>query len=187
MHLQVVKLDITGQPVDLLSLEAAACEYVKGSVVWTMGDAFARLRGGMSRAGTQSVLDLHPIIAVAGKPDRRGFGSLVPHVTREKVIRRDQGLCLYCGDAFHDRQLTMDHVTPRSRGGAWSYENLVAACKWCNSRKADRTPEEAGMPLLALPYTPNWAEDLILRSRHLVADQMEFLRARAGRNSRLNA
>ena len=65
--------------------------------------------------------------------------------------------------------------------------NVVTACIKCNSRKGCRTPEEAGMSLLYLPYTPNWFEDLILQAggRKILADQMEFLMAKVPTNSRL--
>ena len=66
---------------------------------------------------------------------------------------------------------------PVSRGGLCVWENCVTACKHCNQRKDDRTPEEAGMKLIAVPYTPNLAEYLILSNRRILADQMEFLQA----------
>jgi hypothetical protein len=64
--------------------------------------------------------------------------------------------------------------------------NLVTACAWCNGRKADRTPEEARMPLMYLPYVPSLHEDMILRGRRILADQMDFLLASVPRNSRLH-
>lgn len=75
--------------------------------------------------------------------------------TREWVHRRDDWLCRYCGKEVRRtaRRLfvfraTLDHVIPRSRGGSNDRENLVTCCQPCNDLKADRTPEEAGMPLL---------------------------------------
>ncbi len=67
------------------------------------------------------------------------------------VLARDHHRCAYCGDAG---ATTVDHVYPRSRGGGDNYGNLVAACADCNGRKADRTPEEADMPLLWVPRAP---------------------------------
>ena len=64
--------------------------------------------------------------------------------------------------------------------------NLVTACGPCNGRKADRTPEEAGMPLVYLPYVPSLHEDMILRGRRILADQMDFLLASVPRSSRLH-
>ncbi|MGN0063017.1 MAG: HNH endonuclease [Nocardioides sp.] len=74
---------------------------------------------------------------------------------RGGVFLRDRHRCAYCG-ALAD---TIDHVLPRSRGGAWSWTNCVAACEACNHAKADRTPAEAGMPLVhARPYVPTRGE-----------------------------
>lgn len=70
--------------------------------------------------------------------------------TPKDILDRDSRTCAYCGMPGS----TIDHVMPRSRGGPNSWENLVAACSPCNNRKADRTPEEAGMRLRWHPYRP---------------------------------
>ncbi|TQC50714.1 HNH endonuclease [Rhodococcus sp. WS4] len=67
------------------------------------------------------------------------------------VFRRDRHRCGYCDDPV---ATTIDHVVPRSRGGPNTWADLVACCAPCNQRKADRTPEEAGMPLLWEPRAP---------------------------------
>jgi 5-methylcytosine-specific restriction endonuclease McrA len=72
-------------------------------------------------------------------------------VSRKGIILRDLSTCQYCGQKFPVGELTMDHVIPRSRGGGSTWENLVAACFECNNRKSQRTPAEAGMPLLKQP------------------------------------
>jgi 5-methylcytosine-specific restriction endonuclease McrA len=79
-----------------------------------------------------------------------------PHVTRRKILQRD-GRCQYCGSTAGG--LTVDHLVPRSHGGATSWENCVAACLPCNQRKGDRTPREARMRLLfGQPIRPRyWA------------------------------
>jgi len=63
-----------------------------------------------------------------------------------------------------------------SRDGRNVWSNVVTACRHCNQRKGARTPEEATMPLFTLPYTPNYAEWLILKNRKILFDQNEFLR-----------
>jgi hypothetical protein len=80
------------------------------------------------------------------------LASLRP--SRQMVFKRDRHMCQYCGTRG---ELTLDHVMPQSRGGPDTWENLVSACVKCNQRKADRTPEEAGMKLSTVPrrYTPN--------------------------------
>ncbi|MDV6373087.1 HNH endonuclease [Deinococcus arenicola] len=72
---------------------------------------------------------------------------------RRNVLRRDTFACQYCGAS---EELTMDHVMPRSRGGRHNWDNVVTACRACNQRKGDRTPDEAAMPLRTHPHAPNF-------------------------------
>ena len=73
-------------------------------------------------------------------------------LTRLEVFNRDQYTCQYCSK--ETRQLTLDHVIPRYRGGEHTWENVVSACVPCNRRKAGRTPEQAGMKLIHQPSLP---------------------------------
>lgn len=73
-------------------------------------------------------------------------------LSRHNVMRRDNYSCQYCGTA---KNLTIDHLQPRSRGGQTAWQNLVTACSRCNARKGDRTPEEAGLKLLRKPFRPS--------------------------------
>ncbi len=75
----------------------------------------------------------------------------VPPVNRREVLRRDHHSCQYCGSGKH---LTLDHVMPRSKGGSHTWDNVVAACERCNSRKGDCTLFEAGMQLRTKPKAP---------------------------------
>lgn len=83
---------------------------------------------------------------------------------RPNVYKRDDRLCQYCGDQLSFDEMTLDHVIPRSRQGSLCWENAVAACKECNSRKADKTPKEAGMTLLKQPTKPDWTPKVRLPS-----------------------
>lgn len=74
-------------------------------------------------------------------------------LTKKEIFRRDRYMCQYCGE--RPAVLTIDHVLPRHRGGAHSWENLVTACPACNRRKGGRTPEEAIMPLRTEPREPS--------------------------------
>jgi 5-methylcytosine-specific restriction endonuclease McrA len=74
-------------------------------------------------------------------------------LSRKNILLRDHNTCQYCGHVFPPLELTLDHVTPRSRGGDSSWDNLVACCRRCNNRKGDRTPEESGMHLLKKPQS----------------------------------
>ena len=103
---------------------------------------------------------------------------------RRNIFARDHNQCQYCGKKFPTSELSLDHVVPRSQGGGNTWENIVCACVACNVRKGGRTPAQASMPLLAVPYRPSWVEHLILSNRNILADQMEFLRHHLPRNRR---
>jgi 5-methylcytosine-specific restriction endonuclease McrA len=77
-------------------------------------------------------------------------------LTRRNLLLRDSYRCQYCGEQPSVRELNVDHVMPRSRGGRDTWENLVIACRRCNLRKSDDTPDEAGMRLLRIPVKPMW-------------------------------
>lgn len=72
---------------------------------------------------------------------------------RRNVLRRDTFVCQYCGSGD---DLTLDHVMPRSRGGRHGWDNVTTACRACNQRKGNRTPDEAGMPLRTRPRAPSF-------------------------------
>jgi 5-methylcytosine-specific restriction endonuclease McrA len=76
--------------------------------------------------------------------------------TRHNIFERDQNTCQYCGSAFDRKDLNLDHVIPRDRGGPTTWENIVCSCISCNTRKANRTPHEAGLHLIRRPKRPKW-------------------------------
>lgn len=76
--------------------------------------------------------------------------------TRHNVFERDRNTCQYCGKKFDRKDLNLDHVVPRDRGGPTSWENIVCSCIPCNTRKSNRTPHEAGIRLIATPRKPKW-------------------------------
>jgi 5-methylcytosine-specific restriction endonuclease McrA len=76
------------------------------------------------------------------------------HYNRRTIFKRDNFKCQYCGDRKNSSELSLDHVKPRCQGGITSWENIVVACTECNSKKAGRTPDQAGMKLLRQPFKP---------------------------------
>src|SRR3954470_21131362 len=76
--------------------------------------------------------------------------------SRRNVARRDHHTCQYCGAQPGGESITIDHVVPRSQAGVSNWTNCVAACESCNARKADHTPEQAGMRLRHRPVRPEW-------------------------------
>jgi hypothetical protein len=182
----VLQLDVQGAPQAWISLEHAAVHVATDSVAWVDGDGpLVTLRGGMNAAhGRQSVIDVHPIIALRGASKVNLF-EIVPAVDRRKLFRRDRFTCAYCGERQPEHVLQCEHIVPESRGGGWTWMNLVTACAPCNGRKADRTPEEARMPLLYMPYVPSRFEDFLLAGRSIRADVHDWLAERLPKGSRL--
>lgn len=76
--------------------------------------------------------------------------------SRRNIYQHYNYKCCYCGHKFHSSELNLDHVLPKSRGGETTWKNIVTACIPCNSKKMNRTPEEAGMKLLVKPSRPMW-------------------------------
>lgn len=183
---RVLSLDSSGRILDWISWQDAVCLYVRGAVAWTLGEPCMTIRGGMNRdLGVQSSLKLHPIVASRGKAPSSRYEQ-TPTLTNQALFARERNICLYCGQHFSKGDLTRDHVVPISKGGRDNWLNVVTACLHCNVKKGDRTPQQAGMPLLAVPYRPSWVEHLILSNRNILADQMEFLQSHLPKRPRLS-
>ncbi len=182
----VLQLDIQGCPQAWITVEHAATHYASDSVAWFDGESpLATLRGGFNVArGTQSILEIHPIIALRGAAKLNLF-DVVPSITKAKLLRRDRYMCNYCAQVFPEKDLECEHIVPVSRGGGSNWLNLTASCRACNAMKAARTPEEAGMPLTFLPYVPSHFENILLAGRNVRADVHDWLAARLPKGSRL--
>ena len=76
--------------------------------------------------------------------------------TRHNIFERDKNTCQYCGRVFDRKDLNLDHVIPRDRGGPTTWENIVCSCIECNTQKANCTPQEAGIRLIRKPRRPKW-------------------------------
>lgn len=185
MQRQILALDMAGTPRKWVSAEHAVAYYAKGVVAYEFGAAEMTFHGGWQRNGVRSCIRVSNIVAVRGPEFITRDYSRTPLLSSDKLYTRDRHLCAYCGMAFRERDLSRDHVIPVARGGRDTWMNLVTACRACNVRKANRTPEQAHMPLLYLPYIPSRWEDFILVNRHILADQMEYLLAKVPSTSRL--
>lgn len=184
--MDVLQLDVSGRPQAWITPREAAVLYASDGVAWTLGKAFHVLRGGIQRStGVQSRIEVHPIIAVRGAIPSRAWRQ-TPALSNPKLFVRDRHICAYCGGRFHFDLLTREHIRPVSRGGEDTWMNCITACRACNGHKGNRMPEEANMGLLFLPYVPSLHEDMILRGRRILADQMDFLLASVPRSSRLH-
>lgn len=97
------------------------------------------------------------VLARYGRVPDRGVAF-----SRSNIYKRDRFTCQYCGRKPGTAELTIDHVVPRSRGGVSSWTNCVVACVQCNSRKANKTPPEAGLNLRCKPSKPAFMPRLVL-------------------------
>ena len=182
----ILRLDIAGQPIGWIDWKAAVCLYARDIVSWSFGERVITVRGGIcAKTGERSKVDVDSIIACRGKLNNLKQ-ECIPPLSNLALFERDQSMCLYCGITFSRRELTRDHVVPRSRGGKDTWENCVTACKRCNHHKGNRLLDDVpGMELLALPYAPNHAEYLALvNNRRILGDQKSFLKTRFGHNHR---
>ncbi|MCC9166569.1 HNH endonuclease [Pontibacter harenae] len=93
-------------------------------------------------------------------------------LSRHNIMRRDNYCCQYCGS---DKNLTLDHLLPRCRGGETNWQNLVTACSRCNTRKGDRIPEEAGLKLMKKPFKPSLLSFLQLHINNSNQDWKTYL------------
>ena len=185
--MKVLKLSAQGLPQSWISLEQAVVHYAAEEVRWEMGAQVAVFHGGHNAiTGEQSIITVNSIIGTRGVPNINPF-DLRPSLTNAKLFIRDRNVCAYCGNRFHEEVLTREHIKPLGQKGADTWMNVVTACRACNHRKSNRTPEQAHMPLLYTPYVPSLWEDFILRNRRILADQMEFLMSHLPKNSRLHA
>jgi len=190
LHQPVLRTDVAGMPLEWIDYREAARLYHQQQIAYTCGTPILQLFGGTNAiTGCRTMLEVNSIIATVGQSGNPGHlrPDYVPPLNNQTLFRRDAFLCLYCGQRFHGRDLSRDHVRPLSQGGRDVWTNVVTACRRCNNFKAWRTPEQAKLQLLAVPFTPTYAEYIFLKGRRVLADQMEYLRAHFPRSSPLHS
>ena len=186
----VLRADVAGMPLEWIDYREAARLYHQGQVAYTCGSPLYRLYGGVNAlSGRRTVLEVSSIIATVGHTGNPGNTrhDYIPPLNNQTLFRRDAHLCLYCAQRFPTPELSRDHVRPFCQGGKDTWNNVVTACRRCNNQKASRTPEQAKMQLIAVPFTPTYAEYIYLKGRRVLADQMEYLLAHFPRSSPLHA
>ncbi len=186
LSLQVLRTDVSGMPMEWVNYQNAVRLYHAEQIAYTCGEPLYVIHGGIhARTGLRSAIKVHSIIATYGN-NRSLHGNYTPPLNNRALFKRDANLCLYCGRQFDNKDLSRDHIRPLSLGGADNWNNVVTACKRCNNHKAGQTPEQSGMQLLAIPFTPTYAEYIYLQGRRVLADQMKFLLAHFPRTSPLH-
>ena len=144
---QVLVLNASYEPLSVVSVRRAVILLLKEKAE-IVEAAQACLRAEHSTMPVPLVIRLVYFVRIP-----RSFG--LP-LSRRTILARDGYTCQYCGAQPGKAQLTIDHLVPRSRGGATCWENVVTACAPCNRRKGDRTPEEAHMPSPRHPSRPRY-------------------------------
>ncbi|GAB3258912.1 HNH endonuclease [Chitinimonas naiadis] len=183
---QVLTLDISGRPYAWLDPHEAVTHYAKGRVAWELGRRLTTFHGGRNRHGLRSLIEVAPIIAIAGSQVMASLAwAPLPLSDRDNALlfRRDRWICAYCGQQFQRRFLTRDHILARCRGGRDSWTNCVTACRDCNQAKGSRMVEDF-RPLIYVPYAPCRYEHFLLSGRNVLADQHDYLAAKLPRYSR---
>ena len=160
---EALVLNASFEPLSTVSLRRAVVLVMQGKAVVEQAHPGLRIRAAQVDVPVPRVIRLCRYVRVP-------FRQRAPW-SRRGVLVRDRHRCAYCGR----RATTVDHVVPRSHGGRDTWLNTVAACAADNHRKADRTPEQAGMRLLAKPFEPTPADALLLALGLRDADLPEWL------------
>ncbi|HEX6183934.1 MAG TPA: HNH endonuclease [Pyrinomonadaceae bacterium] len=138
---RVLLLNYSYEPLGTVGVARAMCLVIRGVVFVEEFDGARVLRSPREVYRVPSVVRLRRYVNVRRRRQTSGMKRL-------RIFVRDRFRCQYCGQKRSASELTLDHITPRSRGGHAAPENLATACVSCNTRKGSRTPEEARMPLL---------------------------------------
>jgi 5-methylcytosine-specific restriction endonuclease McrA len=143
---KTLKLDVSYRPIEIV-------DAVEALVLCLIGKAQAIEN---YKNEIKSVSDSFKLPAVIVLKRFVKFHFKVVSAHRREIILRDENKCQYCNKEFPTDKLTLDHIIPKSKGGLNTWHNLVAACKRCNQKKGNRTPEEANMKLLRIPKKPKY-------------------------------
>ena len=187
---QVLRTDVSGMPLEWIDYREAVRLYHTQQVAYACGTRLYTLYGGFcALTGRRSKIDVSSIIATCGTSQGHAYvhERYTPPLNNRTLFKRDANLCLYCAMRFPTRELTRDHITPLSQGGLDVWNNVATACRRCINHKGGRTPEQAHMQLIAVPFTPTYAEYIYLKGRRVLADQMQYLLAHIPRSSPLHA
>jgi len=151
--MKTLQLNIGYEPINLISWKKAIVKVFKGKAE-ILDEQDSPLRSCYINGKKPAVIRLFQY--------HKNYNMV--KLNRENIYVRDQYTCQYCGNIFSAPELTLDHVMPESRGGLFSWKNLVTCCATCNNKKGSQTPQEAEMPLLREPFRPSWMPDVLIKS-----------------------
>ena len=185
LNQQILRTDVSGMPLEWVAYQDAVRLYFNDQIAYTCGSNIMTIHGGINAiTNLRSKVEVNSIIATYGN-NKILTDQYDPPLNNTTLFKRDNHLCLYCGNKFRSENLSKDHVTPLFQGRKDIWVNVVSAFKRCNNAKAGRTPEQANMQLLAIPFIPTHAEYIFLQGKVILFDQMEFLKQHFPRSSPL--
>ena len=151
----VLVLNATFEPLSVVSVRRAVVLLLKEKAE-IVEAAEAELRSEQLTIPTPLVIRLVYYVRIP-------YRVSIP-LTRRTVLARDHYTCQYCGEQPPRKELTVDHILPRSRGGHTTWDNVVTACQRCNGRKGNRTPEEANLKMRSKPTQPRYVALAMIES-----------------------
>jgi 5-methylcytosine-specific restriction endonuclease McrA len=166
-------LNASYEPMKIISWQRAL-------ILWFQGKADVVEYHNTFVRSVRSSFQLPSILRLKSYVRPRSLGAV--RFCRENVYIRDNFTCQYCGEHFPNKHLTLDHVVPASKKGPKNWTNMVTACRDCNQRKANRTPQSANMPLLSDPMVPTWlpSPGLDVKTGQVPSAWLQYLQFKAG-------
>ncbi|MBL7664041.1 MAG: HNH endonuclease [Bacteriovoracaceae bacterium] len=151
--MRTLLLDNTYLPVKIIAWEKAMILFLTGRAEVIEEYANLKIRSPQRSFQLPKILRLF----------NRNRTKMEVKFNRNNVFYRDNYTCQYCHERFAQKDLTLDHVIPRSKGGASSWENVVTCCSLCNHKKGNKLPEEFAYRLLKKPTRPRWSAHLVIK------------------------
>jgi len=144
--LRTLVMDVSYTAVDVVSWQRAICLDILEKVE-VVEYYESTVKSSNAEFQIPAVIKVNQFLSKRTLPPKKD-----ENINRRSVFLRDDFRCQYCGN---QRDLTIDHLIPVSRGGPWTWENLVTACNVCNTKKGSKTPEQAGLKLRSKPFRPS--------------------------------
>jgi len=165
----VLLLDSTYEPLKVIS-------WMRAMTLIVTGDAEVVEESEKLVRSASNEWKLPSVIRQLSKFKRKGKAQF----SRLNIYMRDAWTCQYCYEKKPTKDLTFDHVLPRAQGGKTNWTNIVTACRPCNSRKEDRTPQQAKMKLLREPEEPRWLPaQMVIRMKEIPKNWAPYIDAKS--------
>lgn len=166
-NFRTLKLDSSYRPVEIINIFEAFTAIYCGRANLVEAYPNQKLRSVYKEFDVPCVISLNKYV-------RKDMLNL--KCKKDNVFWRDNYTCQYCGNQFLRSNLTLDHVTPRSKGGPKTWDNIVTSCKECNQRKGDKLPYEINMKPINPPQKPKPHLFRIIKDKNIPEQWLKYLR-----------